>query len=96
MDGVFGEGLDIDSDGLVLPYFEAILGTFACGYKQVLHFLVVDLQHGKSQLVLSLAFWAVLVNALEDLLASERNDSAVGPVADHRVAFAGAGLPVGE
>ena len=56
MDGVFGEGLDIDSDGLVLPYFEAILGTFAGGYKQVLHFFVVDLQHGKSQLVLSLAF----------------------------------------
>ena len=56
MDGVFGEGLDIDSDGLILPYFEAILGAFAGGYKQVLHLFVVDFQHGKSKLILPLAF----------------------------------------
>lgn len=57
--------------------------------------LVIDLEHGDVDLE-PFFLGCLGLDEREDLLGDDGDDASVGAIADHRVAFAGAGLAVGE
>jgi hypothetical protein len=72
---------------------KAFLGSLSHMDQEVLHLLVIDLEHRQVDFEL-LILVRVLMNAIEDLLATDRHDALVRSVADHGVGFAGPSLPV--
>ena len=89
---MFGQPFHIDSQSLTLANLELVLLSLA---EQILDGLVVYLEHANLNLE---GASTILVgpDLLEYLVADDRDDALVGPVADHGVAFAGSGLSIGE
>lgn len=55
---MFRQSFDIDTQGLVLPDFVTLFGSFCDGDEKILNFFVVNLKHGHVNFVL---FIGVLV-----------------------------------
>lgn len=89
------EALDVDSESLVLTDFEALFGALTDGNKEVLHLLIIDLQHGQSHRIL-FAHIVRTMDPLEYLLAADGHNSLIGTIAHHRIRFSGASLTIGE
>lgn len=66
--------------------------------EQILHFLVVDFEHRKLDLVLGILrlICLTLRNSRENLIASNRHNTLIGSITNHGVTLTRAGLPVRE
>lgn len=84
---------------LVLSDFEAFLRPLVGRHEQILHFLVVDLNHGHCDLALDFLVLVVLLqlrDSLEDFVAGSRYNSLVFAISNDRVTLSRTGLTVGE
>ena len=74
----------VDTDASALANFEPFFRSLGLFDKQVFDFLVIDLEHGGSDLE-GLLFITISTDASEHFLASLGDNSLVDSVADHRV-----------
>lgn len=95
-DGIFIQTLDIDSQSLVLSDFKSIDWSLVGIDEQVLDLFVINLKHGDSHLILTLALFLEPLDSLEELFASHRYNAFVGAIPDHGVWLSGPGLAIGK
>jgi hypothetical protein len=79
----------------VLSDFEALFGSFIDGDEQVLYLLIVDLQHGDTDLVLLILLLVVMYTP-EDLLAADWHNALIGSIPDHGIGLARSRLAIGK
>jgi hypothetical protein len=77
----------VDTDACALSNFEAFFRSLGLFDKQVLDFLVIDLEHGSGDLE-GLLFITISTDASEHFLASLGDDTLIYSIADHRVRLA--------
>lgn len=92
---MFGETLDVNAQSFVLTDLVALLRSLADGHQQILHFLVVDFQHGNAHFEL-FVFVFVIGNPLEDLFTENWNNSFVSSGAQHCISFSSSILSVSQ
>lgn len=77
------DAFHVHSRLLTFPNFQPVHGALARVLEQVLHLLIVDLQHAQGYLKLFLSLHSVSLDILEYFLAGHRHDAAVRFVTDH-------------
>jgi hypothetical protein len=85
----------VDTDASALTNFEAFFRSLGLFDKQVLDFLVIDLEHGSGDLE-GLFFITICTDTSEHFLASLGDDALIYSIADHRVRLARPCLPIGK
>ena len=89
--------LDVDALLRILSDFESLLRSLLNLLEEIVDLLVVDLNHGNLNGVLT--EWIILLaflNSLENLLAGLRDDTLILAIADDRIALARSCLTIRE
>jgi len=74
IDVMLGKTLNVYSMGFILSDFVSLLWTFTNRYEQILHFLIINFQHGDINFVL-FVFVFISWNSFEYFLAWDGNDA---------------------
>lgn len=83
---MFREPLDVHSLSLVLSNFQSFTRSLNDWNEEILHLLIVDLQHRYVHFVLAVLV-GIGMHPPKYLLAADWHNSLVGTVADHRIAL---------
>jgi hypothetical protein len=89
---IFLEPIHINAQSFMLANLQILFLIFR---QQILHSLVVDLQHADLHLERTTSI-LVVVDFFEDGIADDGDESLIGAVSDHGVRLPRAGLPVRE